>query len=65
MSDNLCPACGETDPMPNWVCVHRMIGAAEPNKPCPDSREGMARTLEALWADALPPIPSDTGEGKP
>lgn len=43
-----CPICGETSPEPQWLCVPRMIGSAQINKPCDYSQEGEARVAEAL-----------------
>jgi hypothetical protein len=43
-----CPICRETDPMPAWICLARVCGAAEQGKPCSYSVEGHARSIARM-----------------
>lgn len=47
-----CPICGETSPEPVWMCLPRLLGTSEVNKPCDYSQEGEARIAEAFRATA-------------
>ena len=47
-SERKCPICGETDPLPAWICLAVLTGDARPGKPCQYSREGHARMHAAM-----------------
>lgn len=47
-----CPICGETDPLPQSVCLPKLTGDAEPGKPCPWSLEGAERMRVAMEAQS-------------
>lgn len=43
-----CPICGETAPEPASLCIPRLVGSAERDKPCDYSREAEARFAEEI-----------------
>ena len=42
-AEQRCSICGETDPMPSSMCLAKLAGCAEPDKPCQYSVEGCER----------------------
>lgn len=50
-----CPVCGETDPMPAWLCMRKLVGEAEDGEPCTYSVEGKERWLRKFNRKHHPP----------
>lgn len=51
-----CPVCGETAPEPAALCIPRLTGRAEADKPCDYSREGEARFAAEIGEEKAAPI---------
>lgn len=49
-----CTICGETDPYPASLCLAKITGCAERDKPCQYSVEGGERLRAAMEAQSAP-----------
>lgn len=55
-----CNVCGETSPYPAWICMFRVMGTAEKDKPCSYSVEGNKRFKNRM-SEKLKAVDSGSG----